>query len=92
MDLAVARVELAVGRVRDEVHFPVANELTVKTELVGALDGGRIGVEKVDERRGICHGVASRGPGFIYGVRHRTRRIVKLIGPCRRSTLRPDGT
>jgi hypothetical protein len=57
MDRALALVALAVGRVRDDVGLPVADELTVEPELPGAIGGGRIGVEHGDERPGIGHSV-----------------------------------
>ena len=57
MNRAVALVARAVGRVRDDVGLPVADELTLETELSGAIGRGRIGVEHGDERPGIGHGV-----------------------------------
>jgi hypothetical protein len=52
-------VASAIGRVRDDVRLPVADELTVKTELVGAFGGGPICVKHIDEIPGICHAIAS---------------------------------
>jgi hypothetical protein len=54
---ALALVTRAVGRMRDDVGLPVADELPIESEFLDAIGGGRAGVEYGEKRRSVGHSV-----------------------------------
>jgi hypothetical protein len=54
---ALALVTRAVGRMRDDVGLPVADELPIESEFLDAIGGGRVGVEYGEKRRSVGHSV-----------------------------------